>query len=103
MFSVSVPILPQPNIKPIKKENLALTYVERHRDCDLLFQREYEVLPLGLAFLDYFFHNLKNAFFLFFLQLLPEFFKDRTTKASDSIENFYKNRYPDIKACGYRF
>lgn len=32
------------------------------------------------------------------LQALPEKFYDRTSRASDMIENAPKNRYPDIKA-----
>ncbi|GAB6032745.1 hypothetical protein CHUAL_011614 [Chamberlinius hualienensis] len=66
------PILPQPSMKPIKKDQLVAAYLGRHKDSDLVFQREYE--------------------------LLPEYFKDRTSKASDSTDNILKNRYPDIKA-----
>lgn len=51
---------------------LAGVYIERHRDSDYGFQREFEILP--------------------------DRFNDRTTRASDSRENLYKNRYPDIKA-----
>lgn len=46
--------------------------MERHRDSDYGFQREFE--------------------------LLPDRFNDRTTRASEARENIYKNRYPDIKA-----
>lgn len=31
-------------------------------------------------------------------QMLPDRFPDRTTMASETRENMYKNRYPDIKA-----
>lgn len=57
---------------PISKVELVSAYVERHRDSDYGFQQEFE--------------------------LLPDRFTDRTTRASDSRENIYKNRYPDIKA-----
>lgn len=38
------------------------------------------------------------SYFLCLLQLLPDGFPDRTTRASEARENIYKNRYPDIKA-----
>lgn len=31
-------------------------------------------------------------------QMLPDRFPDRTTVASETRENMYKNRYPDVKA-----
>ncbi|XP_066158731.1 tyrosine-protein phosphatase 69D isoform X1 [Euwallacea fornicatus] len=61
-----------PDISPISKLELVAAYVEHHRDSDYGFQQEFE--------------------------LLPDRFSDRTTRASDSKENIYKNRYPDIKA-----
>lgn len=67
-----MPVLPPPDLKPLKPENLPTTFHDRHKDSDLLFQREFEALP--------------------------EAFRDRTTNASDMVENFFKNRYPDIKA-----
>ncbi|XP_048526758.1 tyrosine-protein phosphatase 69D isoform X2 [Dendroctonus ponderosae] len=61
-----------PDMTPISKTELVAAYVEHHRDSDYGFQQEFE--------------------------LLPDRFSDRTTRASDSKENIYKNRYPDIKA-----
>ncbi|KAL0276002.1 UNVERIFIED_CONTAM: hypothetical protein PYX00_003690 [Menopon gallinae] len=61
-----------PDIPPIPKAELAAAVAERHRDSDYGFQHEFE--------------------------LLPDRFPDRTTRASEARENFYKNRYPDIKA-----
>lgn len=57
---------------PIARADLVSAYIERHRDSDYGFQQEFE--------------------------LLPDRFSDRTTRASDTRENMYKNRYPDIKA-----
>ncbi|CAH0562390.1 unnamed protein product [Brassicogethes aeneus] len=56
----------------LSKGDLVSAYVERHRDSDYGFQQEFE--------------------------LLPDRFSDRTTRSSDTRENVYKNRYPDIKA-----
>ncbi|XP_049820439.1 tyrosine-protein phosphatase 69D isoform X3 [Aethina tumida] len=56
----------------LSKGELVSAYVERHRDSDYGFQQEFE--------------------------LLPDRFSDRTTRSSDTRENVYKNRYPDIKA-----
>ncbi|XP_044765827.1 tyrosine-protein phosphatase 69D [Coccinella septempunctata] len=61
-----------PDMCPIVKRDLLSAYIERHRDSDYGFQQEFE--------------------------LLPDRFSDRTTRASDSRDNVYKNRYPDIKA-----
>lgn len=61
-----------PDMSPISKSELVSAYIEHHRDSDYGFQQEFE--------------------------LLPDRFSDRTTRASDSKENVYKNRYPDIKA-----
>ncbi|XP_060537066.1 tyrosine-protein phosphatase 69D [Cylas formicarius] len=61
-----------PDMTPISKSELVSAYIEHHRDSDYGFQQEFE--------------------------LLPDRFSDRTTRASDSKENIYKNRYPDIKA-----
>ncbi|CAH1153419.1 unnamed protein product [Phaedon cochleariae] len=61
-----------PDMCPITKSELISAYIEHHRDSDYGFQQEFE--------------------------LLPDRFSDRTTRASDSRENVYKNRYPDIKA-----
>lgn len=61
-----------PDMCPISKGELVSAYVERHRDSDYGFQQEFE--------------------------LLPDRFSDRTTRSSDTRENVYKNRYPDIKA-----
>lgn len=61
-----------PDIPPIPKAELAAAVAELHRDSDYGFQHEFE--------------------------LLPDRFPDRTTRASEARENFYKNRYPDIKA-----
>ncbi|GLH05083.1 Tyrosine-protein phosphatase 69D [Gryllus bimaculatus] len=61
-----------PDMSPISKAELAVAYVERHRDSDYGFQHEFE--------------------------LLPDRFPDRTTRHSEARENLYKNRYPDIKA-----
>ncbi|XP_044012009.1 tyrosine-protein phosphatase 69D isoform X2 [Aphidius gifuensis] len=60
-----------PDMPPISKTELLQIYMDRHRDSDYGFQHEFE--------------------------LLPDRFTDRTTRASDSRENLYKNRYPDIK------
>lgn len=57
---------------PINKTELPQAYINRHKDTDYGFLREYEILP--------------NRF------------NDRTTKHSDAKENQFKNRYPDIKA-----
>uniref|UniRef100_T1J5Q6 protein-tyrosine-phosphatase n=1 Tax=Strigamia maritima TaxID=126957 RepID=T1J5Q6_STRMM len=59
------PVLPTPDIKPLRPENLPSGFIERHKDSDLLFQREFESLP--------------------------EQFRDRTSRASDMLENFFKN------------
>lgn len=61
-----------PDMCPISKRDLLSAYIERHRDSDYGFQQEFE--------------------------LLPDRFTDRSTRASDSRDNIYKNRYPDIKA-----
>lgn len=61
-----------PDMNSILASELANIYMEKHRDSDYGFQREFE--------------------------LLPDRFNDRTTRASDARENIYKNRYPDIKA-----
>lgn len=61
-----------PDMCPIAKADLVSAYIERHRDSDYGFQQEFE--------------------------LLPDRFSDRTTRASDTRENVYKNRYPDIKS-----
>lgn len=61
-----------PDMNSILTSELANIYMEKHRDSDYGFQREFE--------------------------LLPDRFNDRTTRASDARENIYKNRYPDIKA-----
>lgn len=61
-----------PDMTPLNKADLVSAYIEHHRDSDYGFQQEFE--------------------------LLPDRFSDRTTRASDSKENIYKNRYPDIKA-----
>ncbi|CAD7082783.1 unnamed protein product [Hermetia illucens] len=60
------------DISPISKHDLAQAYINRHKDTDYGFLREYE--------------------------MLPNRFNDRTTKNSDFKENSHKNRYPDIKA-----
>lgn len=60
------------DIGPIHRSDLAAAYVQRHKDTDYGFLREYE--------------------------MLPNRFNDRTTKNSDAKENVNKNRYPDIKA-----
>jgi protein-tyrosine phosphatase len=57
---------------PIVKHELPQAYVNRHKDSDYGFQQEFE--------------------------MLPDRFSDRTTKNSDTKENVFKNRYPDIKA-----
>lgn len=61
-----------PDLPPIARLELPTAVAERHRDSDYGFQHEFE--------------------------LLPDRFPDRTTRASEARENFYKNRYPDIKA-----
>lgn len=61
-----------PDMNSITSSELATVYMDRHKDSDYGFQREFE--------------------------LLPDRFSDRTTRASDARENIYKNRYPDIKA-----
>ncbi|KAJ8982827.1 hypothetical protein NQ317_010448 [Molorchus minor] len=61
-----------PDMCPIISADLVSAYIEHHRDSDYGFQQEFE--------------------------LLPDRFSDRTTRASDTRENIYKNRYPDIKA-----
>lgn len=60
-----------PDLPPIQRENLPQAYVDRHKDSDYGFQHEFE--------------------------LLPDRFTDRTSRACDSKDNVYKNRYPDIK------
>lgn len=60
-----------PDLPPISRGELLQAYIDRHRDSDYGFQHEFE--------------------------LLPDRFADRTTRASESRENLYKNRYPDIK------
>lgn len=60
------------DVGPILRDDLPNAYVQRHKDTDYGFSREYETLP--------------NRF------------NDRTTKNSDAKENLGKNRYPDIKA-----
>lgn len=57
---------------PIHRDELSQAYVQRHKDTDYGFLREFE--------------------------MLPNRFNDRTTKASDARENNGKNRYPDIKS-----
>ncbi|XP_037092436.1 tyrosine-protein phosphatase 69D-like, partial [Pollicipes pollicipes] len=63
---------PVPDLPPIARHDLVAAYQERHRDSDLGFRREFEALPQRLH--------------------------DRTTYASEALENFKKNRYPDIRA-----
>lgn len=60
------------DIGPINCADLSQAYIQRHKDTDYGFLREYEMLPTR--------------------------FNDRTTKNSDAKENTNKNRYPDIKA-----
>lgn len=60
------------DIGPIHRNDLSQAYIQRHKDTDYGFLREYE--------------------------MLPNRFNDRTTKSSDAKENSTKNRYPDIKA-----
>ncbi|XP_012253102.2 tyrosine-protein phosphatase 69D isoform X2 [Athalia rosae] len=60
-----------PDIPPIARSELLQAYIDRHKDSDYGFQHEFE--------------------------MLPDRFADRTTRASESRENLYKNRYPDIK------
>lgn len=61
-----------PDMTPIVASDLPSAYAERHKDSDYGFQHEFE--------------------------MLPDRFPDRTTTASETRENIYKNRYPDIKA-----
>lgn len=61
-----------PDMTPIGASDLPNAYAERHKDSDYGFQHEFE--------------------------MLPDRFPDRTTVASETRENMYKNRYPDIKA-----
>ncbi|CAG0888867.1 unnamed protein product [Darwinula stevensoni] len=61
-----------PDISPIPKHQLVDAFIDRHRDSDLGFRHEFE--------------------------MLPECFSDRTSKASEDPHNSAKNRYPDIKA-----
>ncbi|GIX69508.1 tyrosine-protein phosphatase 69D [Caerostris darwini] len=61
-----------PYFGPITAEELPAVYAEKHLDTDLLFRSEFEALP--------------------------DVFRDRTTTASDCIDNICKNRYPEIKA-----
>ncbi|XP_054715589.1 tyrosine-protein phosphatase 69D-like [Uloborus diversus] len=61
-----------PYFGPIAAEELPAVYAEKHLDTDLLFRSEFEALP--------------------------DVFRDRSTTASDCIENACKNRYPEIKA-----
>ncbi|KAJ1525691.1 hypothetical protein ONE63_008902 [Megalurothrips usitatus] len=61
-----------PDMTPIAASDLPSAYAERHKDSDYGFQHEFE--------------------------MLPDRFPDRTTSASETRENIYKNRYPDIKA-----
>ncbi|XP_063848921.1 tyrosine-protein phosphatase 69D-like isoform X1 [Scylla paramamosain] len=63
---------PAVDVKPIPRDELVPQYIEKLKDSELGFRREYEALP--------------------------EKFYDRTSRASDMIENAPKNRYPDIKA-----
>ncbi|KAG7296940.1 hypothetical protein JYU34_019837 [Plutella xylostella] len=63
---------PPPDLPPIPRALLPAAWAERHRDTDLGFQKEFE--------------------------MLPDCFPDRTTHASEARENQSKNRYPDIKA-----
>ncbi|XP_042869505.1 tyrosine-protein phosphatase 69D-like isoform X2 [Penaeus japonicus] len=63
---------PAVDVKPVPREELVPQYVDKLKDSELGFRREYEALP--------------------------EKFYDRTSRASDLIENAPKNRYPDIKA-----
>lgn len=58
--------------QPIYLPDLPIVFMERHADCDLLFEAEFDSLP--------------------------EHFPDRTAIASDLFENSRKNRYPDIKS-----
>lgn len=60
------------DVGPIHRDDLLQAYIQRHKDTDYGFLREYE--------------------------MLPNRFNDRTTKNSDCKENSCKNRYPDIKA-----
>ncbi|GFR11554.1 tyrosine-protein phosphatase 69D [Trichonephila clavata] len=61
-----------PYFGPIAAEELPAVYAEKHLDTDLLFRSEFEALP--------------------------DVFRDRTTTASDCIDNVCKNRYPEVKA-----
>lgn len=63
---------PAVDVKPVPRDELVSQYIEKLKDSELGFRREYEALP--------------------------EKFYDRTSRASDLIENAPKNRYPDIKA-----
>ncbi|XP_076044261.1 protein tyrosine phosphatase 69D isoform X2 [Oratosquilla oratoria] len=63
---------PAIDVKPIPREELVPSYIEKLKDSELGFRREFETLP--------------------------EKFYDRTSRASDMLENANKNRYPDIKA-----
>lgn len=54
------------NLPPVARNDLVQAYQERHRDSDLGFRREFECLPQRLH--------------------------DRTTYASEAVENFKKNR-----------
>ncbi|CAB3382748.1 Hypothetical predicted protein [Cloeon dipterum] len=68
-----VPVINNPpDMTPILRDDMPSAYQERHKDSDYGFQHEFE--------------------------LLPDRFTDRTTKSSESRENLYKNRYPDIKS-----
>lgn len=61
-----------PDLAPIQRDALPQAYIDRHKDSDYGFQHEFEQLP--------------------------DRFSDRTTKNSDSKDNSFKNRYPDIKS-----
>ncbi|XP_042222169.1 tyrosine-protein phosphatase 69D-like isoform X2 [Homarus americanus] len=63
---------PAVDVKPVPRDELVPQYIDKLKDSELGFRREYEALP--------------------------EKFYDRTSRASDLIENAPKNRYPDIKA-----
>jgi protein-tyrosine phosphatase len=61
-----------PDMPPILRADLQQAWNDRHKDSDYGFQHEFE--------------------------MLPDRWNDRTAKNSDSKDNAFKNRYPDIKA-----
>ncbi|MCL4126335.1 UNVERIFIED_CONTAM: hypothetical protein GTU68_009112, partial [Idotea baltica] len=60
------------DVAPIPKDQLVAEYLEKIKDSERGFRREFEALP--------------------------EKFYDRSSRASEMLENSVKNRYPDIKA-----